>query len=348
MKAQQKFIFLVVFGFLSCSNKYKVFESKYTFKSDNGRPAYELLDYWAAHPVKWDPSDSIPQPLRNEPRDTLADVFFIHPTTFTAKKDEDIPTAAIDDNKLNAKTDYSTILYQASVFNQHCRVFAPRYRQAHIRNFFSEDKNKAAVAFEIAYEDVKTAFIYYLNNWNTGRPIIIAGHSQGAFLAERLLQEFFEGKELKKKLVAAYILGWPVPRDYYTSLKMCEDSLQTSCLVSWRTFRHGYLPSYLRKANHADNLFRQSDAYVTNPLSWTITNEKANKKLNKGSVLTRFNKVYKNTCSATIGNSVLYVNKPKFPWGFLYFTKNYHIADINLFYINIKENVAQRIRSFLQ
>ena len=32
----------------------------------------------------------------------------------------------IDDNYINAKTDYSTILYQASVFNQHARVFAPQ------------------------------------------------------------------------------------------------------------------------------------------------------------------------------------------------------------------------------
>ena len=348
MKLFQKIIFLAVLGFFSCSNKYKPFESNYSFKSENGKPAYESIDYWAAHPRKWDPSDSIPLPLRNETRDTLADVFFIHPTTFTYKKDISIANAAIDDNKLNAKTDYSSILFQASVFNQHCRVFAPRYRQAHIRNFFSEDKEKATAAFETAYEDIKTAFIYYINNWNKGRPIIIAGHSQGAFLAERLLQEFFEGKELKKQLVVAYIFGWPVPKDYFPSLKMCEDSLQTGCLVSWRTFRNGYLPSYLRRTNHADNLFRQGDAYVTNPLIWTTGNEKANKELNKGSVLTRFNKVYKNTCSATISNSVLYVNKPRFPWSFLYFTKNYHIADINLFYINIRENVALRIRTFLK
>jgi hypothetical protein len=43
---------------------------------------------------------------------------------------------------------------------------------------------------------------------------------------------------------------------------------------------------------------------------------------------------------------LLFVKKPKFPWGFLYFTKNYHIGDINLFYINIRENVRQRIGAF--
>jgi hypothetical protein len=79
---------------------------------------------WAAHPWKWDPSDSIPKPLRNETRDSMVDVFFLHPTTFTSLKSKEIGNAAIDDDYINAKTDYSTILFQASVFNQQCRVFA--------------------------------------------------------------------------------------------------------------------------------------------------------------------------------------------------------------------------------
>jgi hypothetical protein len=56
--------------------------------------------------------------------------------------------------------------------------------------------------------------------------------------------------------------------------------------------------------------------------------------------------MYKHTTDAQSSNGLLYVSKPKFPWGFLYSTKNYHIGDINLFYLNIRENVRQRIRSF--
>ena len=130
-------------------------------------------------------------------------------TTFTRESDTLPSNARIDDAYINAKTDYSTILYQASVFNLHCRVFAPRYRQAHIQNFYSSDTSKSKAAFEQAYNDIKTAFEYYLAHYNQGRPIIIAGHSQGAFLSERLLKEFFENKPLQKQLVAAYIIGWP-------------------------------------------------------------------------------------------------------------------------------------------
>lgn len=323
---------------LSCSDKYKAFKGNYTFKSKDGSPDYSDLHYWAAHPWKWDPSDSIPKPLRYEIRDSTADVFFLHPTTYTFKFKSNKHNASIDDDYTNAKTDYSSIIYQASVFNQQCRVFAPRYRQAHFNTFFLKETETAQQTFELAYTDIKKAFEFYLQHWNNGRPIIIAGHSQGSKFAERLLKEYFENKPLAGQLVVAYIPGWPVPKEYFSSLKMCRDSLQTGCICSWRTLRNGYIPSYLK--------YEKGNSFVTNPLSWTTDEQYAPRKLNKGSVLTKFNKVYKQTTGARISNGFLYVKKPKFPWSFLYLSKNYHVGDINLYYLNIRENVKQRIAMF--
>lgn len=332
------FSVLIIVILFSCSDKYQSFISHYQFKSADGKPDYSDLNYWAAHPWKKDPSDSVPASLMNEARDSSVDVFFLHPTTFTLDQKLENTNAAIDDDYINAKTDYSSILYQASVFNQRCRVFAPRYRQAHIATFFSMDKEKAAATFDLAYEDVKKAFVYYLKTWNKGRPIIIASHSQGSLLAERLLKEFFEDKPLHNKLVVAYIIGWPLPKEYFSSLKICSDSLQTGCVCSWRTFRKDYIPPLL--------INEKGNSYVTNPLNWTTGNDYAAKKLNKGSVLKKFNKVYSHTTDAQISNGFLYVKKPKFPWSFLYFSKNYHVGDINLFYINIRENISQRIDAY--
>lgn len=333
-----RLILLLAVFMASCSDKYQALRSRYHFKSADGKPSYRDLDYWAAHPWKQDPSDSIPLPLRNEQRDSTVDVFFLHPTTFTKLKDKKQLNASIDDDYISAKTDYSTILYQASVFNQQCRVFAPRYRQAHIWNFLKKDKAEAATAFDLAYEDIKESFGYYLQTWNAGRPIIIASHSQGSLLAERLLKDYFEDKPLHQQLVAAYILGWAVPREYFTSLKMCEDSLQTGCLCSWRTLRRNFVPRYLKS--------EKGNSYVTNPLTWTTGTEYAPRKLNRGSVLTNFNQVYKNTTDAQISNGLLYVKKPKFPLSFLIMTRNYHIGDINLYYINLRENIRQRIAAY--
>jgi len=330
----------------SCSDKYLAYKSRYSFKSDSGKPDYMDLNYWAAHPWKKDPSDSIPRPLNNEIRDSSADVFFLYPTSLTKRTGIKKKNAAIDDSYINAKTDYSSILYQASVFNQHARIFSPRYRQANISVFFHKNTEQADSIFEIAYSDIKEAFQYYLSHWNNDRPIIIAAHSQGSKMANRVLKEFFDSSNdstqepLKNKLVVAYILGWPVPKEYFTSLKMCVDSVQTGCICSWRTVRKNYVPFYLKQ--------EKGNSFVTNPLTWTTDSVYADKSLNSGSVLFKFNKIYKYTTDAQVNNGLLWVKKPKFPWSFLYFTKNYHAGDINLFYINIRENVQRRIRSFLR
>lgn len=108
----------------------------------------------------------------------MVDVFFLHPTTMTSREDTGW-NARIDNAGINAKTDYTSILYQASAFNQ-CRIFAPRYRQAHIRSYYTTDKTAAQAAFDLAYYDIKESFIYYIEHYNQGRPIIIASHSQEA------------------------------------------------------------------------------------------------------------------------------------------------------------------------
>lgn len=331
-------LFLIITILAGCGASYSSFQKTYTFHSASGQPDYSNLDYWAAHPWKWDPSDSTPAPLRNEPRDSTVDVFFLYPTSFTSNKFAGAANAAIDDAAINAKTDYTSILYQASVFNQHARVFSPRYRQAHIGNFFTKDTSFAKAAFDTAYSDITRAFEYYLQHFNNGRPIIIAAHSQGSMMAERLLKDFFENTTLKNKLIVAYIAGWPVPKNYFTSLPICRDSLQTGCICSWRTFRSGYTPAYLANEN--------GNADVTNPLNWRSDSVYAARTLNKGSVLRKFNSIYRHTNDAWIKNGLLYVHRPKFPWSFLYLSKNYHVGDINLFYLNIRHNVEQRIGMF--
>ena len=331
--------YLSLFLLFSCSHKNYINKANYQFKSIDGKPDYSNLNYWAAHPWKWDPSDSVPTPLKNSYiNDSATDVFFIHPTTLIDNND-DRWNAPIDDSIINTKTDYSTILYQASVFNQNCRVFSPRYRQAHLRAFFNDNKLKDSLAFEMAYSDIKKAFEYYLTNFNGGRPIIIASHSQGTIHAGRLLKEYFEGKNLQKKLICAYLIGMPTPENYFTKIPPCKDSLSTGCFVGWRTFKKNYIDTvYISKEK-----FR---SIVTNPLTWTTTFSYASSTINTGGVLKNFNKINKGVVDAQIHNNILWTCKPKF-FGNIFLTKkNYHVGDINLFYTNIRENVNTRIKMF--
>jgi hypothetical protein len=216
----------------------------------------------------------------------------------------------------------------------------PRYRQANFKAFYTNEKDSAKKAFDIAYEDVKTAFEYYLKTYNNNRPIIIASHSQGTLHAGRLLKEFFEGKELKKKLVCAYIIGLPVFTSYFQILKPCVDSTSTGCFVTWRTFQENYVPEFVQK--------EKEKAFVTNPLTWRLTEDFASARLNKGGILKNFNKVITELVHAQVHENILWVNKPKFFGNIFLSLKNYHIVDYNLFYMNIRENVQTRIISYFK
>lgn len=311
---------------------------------------YSKLDYWAAHPNKNDPSDSVPAPLIADfISDTTTDVFFLHPTTYLDNKllkeppseiSSPLWNADITNDALNSKTDNSTILYQGSIFNKAGRIFAPRYRQANYYAYFTRDTLNARSAFAVAYRDIEQAFKYYLDHYNNGRPIIIASHSQGTTHAKLLLKQFFENKPLMKQLVVAYLVGMPVEEQYFKAIPVCEDSLQTGCFCSWRTLKEGYFTDYIKKET--------SRVLVTNPLSWTTTTDAVGRYKNTGSILLNFNKIIPNSTGGRIYKNVLWVNKPQFFGNVLYRDKNYHIGDYNLFYLNVRNNAAARVKAFQQ
>lgn len=300
-------------------------------------PDYSRSEAWAALPQTDDAADATPGDLRDRQADAAADVFFLHPTTYTGKKGERLWNGPIYDPDLNARTDSGTIKFQASIFNGAGRVFAPRYRQAHLQAYYSKDQASARQAFALAYSDIKAAFEYYLEQYHDGRPLIIASHSQGTTHAKRLLADYFEASPLREKLVAAYLVGIAVAADAYDDLPPCREAKQTGCIVSWRTYREG-----VTRGHPDDNIL------VTNPLNWTTDTAPVSAAQNPGAVLRDFSTIYPGVCGARIADNVLWVEKPHdFPGSFFFWTKNYHIADYNLFYLSIRENARTRLDAFL-
>ena len=304
------------------------------------RPDFARLDHWAAHPDKKDPADRTPQGLQDEQATAEVDVFFIHPTIYLGtRRGENNWNASLDDTRLNAETDSSTILFQASIFNGAGRIFAPRYRQAHVNAFHSNDQVSNQRALDTAYADVQAAFEYYLKNWNRGRPFIIAAHSQGAVHAKTLLRNVLENKPLQQKLVAAYIVGWRVERDFFKRLPACTTPEQTGCYCSWRTWKKNY---GRRKADEPNSV-------CTNPLTWTITEgQYAPKSANRGGVLRPFGVLRPGITDAEVWRGYLLADKPKFPGSILFIRRNYHIADFNLYYLNVRENAQARAAAFFK
>lgn len=305
-------------------------------------PDYSNLNMWAGHPDQQDAADLVPgepDSLKNGQASAKVDVFFVHPTIYTGKQQKEYPwNADLQDQKLNDKVDKSTIKNQATVFNGAARVFAPRYRQAHYNVFLTEDLILKQKALDHAYEDVKTAFEYYLEHWNQGRDLIIASHSQGTLHAARLVKEFVEDRPLQQQLVAAYLIGMPLKWDLFDSVLPCENADDTGCWITWNTYAKDYYPPKFRTAYH--------NALSVNPLNWKLDETYAPASKNQGGVLRNFGKIHPELNDAQNHQGLLWISKPKFFGNFLFNWKRYHVADYNLFYMNIRENVTRRVNQF--
>ena len=305
-------------------------------------PNYEDANLWAALPNKKDMADSLPKNANLKDNQLLAkaDVFFIHPTIFTYQpKNQYQWNGDVYDAELNQKVDGSTILNQATAFNGTCRVFAPRYRQAHYSAFTDPNFENRRKALNLAYADVKAAFEYYLAHYNEGRPIVIASHSQGTHHARRLLKEFFDGKPLQKQLVEAYLIGLPVQPHEFEHIQASTSAEKTGGFVSWNTFLKDFTPDYYQDG--------YATAISTNPLSWTLDESYVSEKMNKGGIGQHF-KIIERVVDAQNHQGILWINKPYIFGRALLNIKIWHRADYNLFWLNIRENVALRVEKFLE
>jgi hypothetical protein len=341
-------ICLILMVFFSVKSQV-ILQHSYEAEKVPPAPNYQNTNYWAALPNKKDWADSIPRKakdLKDAQAVAKADVFFVHPTIYTQKPAEGTFewNADVNDATLNRRVDESTILNQASVFNGACRVYAPRYRQAHYYSFLTPNQDDRQKALDLAYTDVKAAFEYYLSSYNQGRPIVIASHSQGTLHAKRLLKEFFDGKPLQRQLVFAYLVGDiagpPAQPDEFKQIKPAQKPDETGGFASWHTYARDFFPDKYEKYNF-------KTAVCTNPLTWRLDEEYAPKDLNKGGVALKFS-LKPHLADAQVHQGLLWINKPYVTGRAFLKTKVWHTADINLFWQSIRENVALRVESFLK
>lgn len=330
-----RFIFVLRF-LISCS-WYSLFAQSTSFDKEihAQAPDYSLSENWSALPFTEDAADLV---VKGETwiNDSLkdVDVFYVHPTIYQKGP---LWNASLDMNKLNRKVDKYPVRLQASVFNASCRVYAPRYRQAVVKVFYerSEDGLKA---LDLAYQDVKRAFNYYIEQYNNGRPFIIAGHSQGTYHTRRLLQEEIDTTELLEKMIAAYVIGFAVNDSMYEKIRLCQDKSETGCFISWMSYKIGFKPSG----------WWFEGAQSINPLTWKSDTSEVIIDDYDGTIVLNPNRHFSRPMSVKVTKlegDVLWV-KTKAPW--LRMMKNLHVADYSLFYRSIRENVKTRVDSYFE
>ena len=296
------------------------------------KPNYNDKDSWAVLPENIPDEISIFNIDENKKE---ADVFYIYPTLIDSKNqrewNSDIWNEDIRNDVINRP-----VKYQASAWLDAGNLYVPYYRQAHIRVFNDKFRVDGDKALNLAYNDIKEAFTYYLENFNNDKPFIIASHSQGTVHAKRLIAEFIDGKELQKKLIAAYLVGIKVFEDEFKNIKPMNSANETGGFVTWNTFKFNKYP---RKDNY-ENWFK--GGVTTNPITWDDSKE-TKKDLHKG-LLYRDLKIFSQNIDIKLIDGIVWSTVPNVPGKILLQTvRSYHFADINLFWVDIRENAKLRV-----
>ena len=275
------------------------------------------------------------------------DLFLICPTVDMGKDGE--YNMSMDD--ADTKESFVGALnMERGIYEESATMYAPYYRQLTFP-VYSMTEEEMAPYLEIAYSDVAAAFEYYFENLNNGRPVILAGFSQGSQLMMMLLKEYFDDAKYSEKLVAAYCIGWRVTEEdvaEYPHLKMAQGETDTGVIISFNCEAEGVDDSIMVPSG--------VKTLGINPLNWKTDSTPADKSLNKGACFTKYSGAIKQEIPEMTGAyldaergtlrvpdvDVAEYSSSMFPEGV------YHLYDYQFFFRNLQENVALRTASFLE
>lgn len=285
------------------------------------------------------------------------DTFFVYPTEYLAENESDPDYATIDDPDILNGVETLDHRFMASAYEDSTNVFMPYYRQASLR-VQAEARRKTgdirnALKNASPYADITAALDYYFKNYNNGRPFILAGHSQGSAICSLVLENYMkEHPEYYERMVAAYVIGFPVTRDDLEAnphLKFASGESDTGVIISWNT--EG--PKNIE--GNAPNLLLRPNAININPLNWKLDDTYASASENLGTLV--LNEETDEIEFSDVGadaqivpeRGVIVTNadyEPMTGMDDIFGLQSFHNGDYTLYYNNIKDNVAKRIAAY--
>ena len=295
-------------------------------------------------PAQWKPDGYTAQDATVE-----AAVFFVHPTSYLKKDHWNAPLDDPDANRIALIVTRAN----ASVFGPAREVWAPRFRQATLGAFVT-DQPEAKQAHDLAYADVAEAFDAFLAAQPAGRPVVLAGHSQGSFILKRLLAEKVAGTPTAKRIAAAYVIGWLVDtnRDLPAmGLPACAKADQSGCVISYLSFADQADTAMMREAYERFAGKAASPSYLcSNPLSGGIGGT-APAASNPGGIVpdAMFEKatVTKELVGASCADDgSLRIGKGPAMGPFVLPGGNYHVYDYALYWVPLRQDFARRVTAW--
>lgn len=278
-----------------------------------------------------------------------ADVFFICPTVFSGEAD--CYNMSMDDEAARADFLGATNM-EKGIYDQQARFFAPYYQQIGL-NAYELSIEAREPYLSVAYQDVKDAFTYYMEHYNEGRPIILAGFSQGADMSIRLLKDCFADDAVNDLLVACCAIGWSITEaelEEYPHLRFATGETDTGVIISFNSEAEFVTDSLLIPAG--------TRTLAINPLNWETDSTPAGKAENLGACFTDYDgsivTEIPQLCGAYIDPirgalKVTDVTPEEYPPVLTIFSDGvYHLYDYQFFYRNLLENVGVRLEAYLE
>ena len=316
----------------------------YGYKKDEAsQPGNEATDY--SQTAHW---LSVPAP------DMAVDVFYLYPTCWQ-KIDSTDPNICDIDNPSMLAGATPAFERQAAAFETFANVYAPYYRQADAGYTLRlpEDQREELIG-GIPTMDATAAFDYYIKHYNQNRPFILAGHSQGSNVLIHLLSGYLkENPEVYQRMVAAYVIGYPVTSAFLANnphLKFSEGADDIGVIISYNTQAPSVIPPHNPVVSDIVGL-------VINPITWTRTETEATIAEGLGSIMPdpvtlKFEPVPQYADALVdIKNGVLICTSAdsnglnKYT---SYFGKGvYHSFDYPFYFFNIRVNARNRADKFL-
>ena len=240
---------------------------------------------------------------------------------------------------------------EKGIYDESGRFFAPYYRQAGL-NVYALPEEEREPYLALAYEDVRSAFSYYLEHYNDSRPIVLAGFSQGADMCIRLLKDFFDDEEINSLLVACYAIGWRITEEEleeYPHLRFAAGEDDTGVIIAFNSEAEDVTDSLMIPAG--------TRTLAINPLNWETDGTPAGKEENLGACFTDYSGEIVSEIPQLTGAyidpergalKVPDVSPDDYPPGLDIFSEGvYHLYDYQFFYRNLQENVGARVNAYL-